>query len=433
MSLVKTGGAKGLACLVFITMNNRIKGMIDYYETKSQPITRVMVWEAYKKVKANRGAAGIDQVSWQQFDKELSSQLYKLWNRLTSGSYFPQPVRQVAIPKSSGGKRNLGIPTIADRIAQQVVRTHLERMVEPHFLENSYGYRRGKSQHQAVEKAMSNAMTNDWVIDLDIKSFFDTIDHGLLLKAVEHYCKEEWVLMYVSRWLQAGIIQQDGKYAENISGTPQGGVISPLLSNIFLHVVFDRWMQKHHPEKPFERYADDIVVHCKTDKQANYVLKQIQQRLAACKLAVNESKTKIVNLRGITEKKYERSVDFLGFSLRPIWSKTTKGNKLMVTSFISKASESRVLRKFKSYGIHKWRKPIEAIAQKLRPVIQGVMNYYCKFWSSHTRHIWQQLNARLLKWVKWEKGLYKKAAMKWLQTKYREKPGLFPHWQLVHP
>jgi group II intron reverse transcriptase/maturase len=407
--------------------------MIDYYETKSQPITRVMVMEAYKKVKANKGAAGIDEVSWQDLDKDLSQQLYKLWNRLASGSYFAKPVRQVAIAKSSGGVRKLGIPTIIDRIAQEVVRTHLERIVEPYFHENSYGYRKGKSQHQAVEMAMSNGMTHDWVIDLDIKGFFDTIDHQLLLKAVSHYCKDAWVLMYVERWLKAGIVGQDGEYTDSVTGTPQGGVISPLLSNIFLHVVFDSWMQKHHPEKPFERYADDILVHCKTEKQALYVLKMIQRRLDSCKLTVNESKTKIVNLRGISEKKYPRSVDFLGFSLRPLWSKTSKGNKLMVTSFISRASTTRVLRKFRSYGIHKWRKPIEAIAAKLQPVIRGVMNYYCKIWSSHTRYVWQQLNARLLKWVKWEKGLYKKAAMKWLQTKYREKPCLLPHWQLVHP
>jgi RNA-directed DNA polymerase len=406
--------------------------MIDYYETKSQPITRIMVWQAYKRVKANKGAAGIDEVSWQELDKDLGGQLYKLWNRLTSGSYFPKPVRQVAIPKSTGGVRKLGIPTITDRIAQEVVRTHLERIVEPYFHENSYGYRKGKSQHQAVEVAMSKAMINDWVIDLDIKGFFDTIDHQLLLKSVSHYCKDAWVLRYVERWLKAGTVQ-GGVYTDSLTGTPQGGVISPLLSNIFLHVVFDKWMEKHHPEKPFERYADDIVIHCKTEKQAMYVLRMIERRLSECKLRVNKGKTKIVNLRGGSEKKYSRSVDFLGFSLRPIWSKTTKGNKLMVSSFISKASVTRVLQKFKNYGIHKWRKPIEAIAAKLKPVIQGVMNYYCKFWTSHTRYVWQQLNRRLLKWVKWEKGLYKKAARKWLQTKYREKPWLFPHWQLVHP
>lgn len=407
--------------------------MIDYYETKSQPVTRVMLWQAYKKVKANKGAAGIDEMSWKDLDNNLSAQLYKLWNRLTSGSYFPEAVRQVEIPKSTGGARKLGIPTILDRIAQEVVRTYLERIVEPHFHSSSFGYRRGKSQHDALQQATSKALSNDWVIDLDIKSFFDNIDHELMMQSLTHYCKDKWVLLYVKRWLKAGIIQQDGAYLNSLTGTPQGGVISPLLSNIFLHVVFDKWMEKHHPEKPFERYADDILVHCKTEKQALYVLAMIKQRMSACKLTLHPIKTKIINLRGTSEKKYARSVDFLGFSLRPIWSKTSKGNMLMVSSFISTKSKQRVMQKFKSFAIHKCRRSIEEIAVKLRPVIQGVINYYCKFWTSHTHPLWYQLNMRLLKWVKWEKGLYKQAAIKWLKTKYKQKPGLFPHWKLVHP
>jgi len=248
-----------------------------------------------------------------------------------------------------------------------------------------------------------------------------------------HYCADKWVLLYVTRWLKAGIVQQDGMYLDRETGTPQGGVISPLLANIFLHVVFDRWMQIHHPEKPFERYADDIVVHCKTEKQALFVLKMIQQRMTDCKLTLHPAKTKIVNLRGITEKKYPRSFDFLGFTIRPLWAKTSKGFKLMVSCFMSTKSKTRVLAKFKSFYIHKWRKPIELIAQKLKPVVQGVINYYCRFWTAHTHQVWYQLNQRLLKWVQWEKGLYKKAAIKWLKQKYKEQPRLFPHWQLVHP
>jgi group II intron reverse transcriptase/maturase len=372
-------------------------------------------------------------MSWQDLDKDVSSQLYKLWNRLTSGSYFPMAVRQVEIPKSSGGVRKLGIPTIVDRIAQEVVRTYLERIVEPHFHPSSFGYRKGKCQHDAIQQATSKALSNDWVIDLDIKGFFDNINHALMIKALSHYCKDKWVLLYVQRWLQAGVIQHDGSYTDSLMGTPQGGVISPLLSNIFLHVVFDKWMEKEHPEKPFERYADDILVHCKTEKQALFVLKMIQQRMSKCQLTLHPVKTKIVNLRGTSEKKYPRSVDFLGFTLRPLWSKTSKGNMVMVSSFISTKSKKRVLEKFKSFSIHKSRKSIEEIATKLRPVIQGVINYYCKFWSTHTHHMWYQLNVRLVKWVKWEKGLYTKAAIKWLKTKYNEKPGLFPHWKLVHP
>jgi RNA-directed DNA polymerase len=408
--------------------------MIDYYETKSQPITRVMVIQAYKKMRANKGSAGIDEMSWADLDEDLDAQLYKLWNRMTSGTYFPMPVREVEIKKDAGaGVRKLGIPTILDRIAQNVVKTHLERIVEPHFHESSYGYRPGKSCHQAVEKAWQNVRTNDWVIDLDIKGFFDNIDHELLLKAVTHYCADKWVLLYVKRWLEAGIVQQDGIYYDRVSGTPQGGVVSPTLSNIFLHVVFDKWMEKNHPEKPFERYADDIVVHCKTERQALFVLKMIQQRMTECKLSLHPVKTKIINLRGKSEKKYPRSFDFLGFTIRPLWRKTSKGNKLMVSSFMSTKSKTSVLAKFKSFHIHKWRKPIEEIADKLKPVIQGVINYYCKFWTTHTHYVWYQLNARLLKWVKWEKNLYKTAAVKWLKLKYKEKPRLFPHWQLVHP
>jgi len=407
--------------------------MIDYYEIKSQPITRLMVVQAYKKVKANKGSAGIDEMSWTELDKDLKRQLYKLWNRLTSGSYFPKPVREVEIKKKSGGTRKLGIPTILDRIAQEVVKAPLERIVEPLFHDSSYGYRPQRSCHQAVEKAMKNAMQNDWAIDLDIKSFFDTINHELLMKAVKHYCTDKWILMYVERWLKAGTMQNDGTYLDRLTSTPQGGVISPLLANIFLHVAFDKWMEKNHPRKPFERYADDIIVHCKTEKQAKFVISDIRRRFAKCKLSIHPIKSKIVNFRGVTQSKYPRSLDFLGFALRPYWGKTSKGYKLMITSFISTQSVSKVLDKFNKLKIHKWRKPIEKLSLELRPIIQGVMNYYCKFWTSHTHFLWLQINERIVKWAKWEKGLFKKSAVIWLRKKYKENPQLFPHWKLVHP
>lgn len=408
--------------------------MIDYYETKSQPITRAMVIQAYRKVKANKGSYGIDGMSWQDLDKDLSSHLYKLWNRLTSGSYFPPPVKEVEIDKKNGGgKRSLGIPTILDRIAQAVVKTHLERIVEPHFHNSSFGYRPGKSCHQAVELATKTAVSHNWAIDLDIKNFFDTINHDMLMKAVKHYCEDKWVLMYVERWLKAGIIKTDGSYIDRRTGTPQGGVISPLLANIYLHVAFDKWMEKNHPEKPFERYADDIVVHCKTDKQAKFVLTQISKRMADCKLTLHPTKTKIINLCGITNEKYPRSLDFLGFTLRPAWSKTKSRFWLMPTSFISQKSITSVLEKFRKLKIHKRRKSIEELAGALNPIIRGVVNYYCKFYATHTYYVWWQLNERLIKWVQWEKGLYKRQAIQWLKIKYREKPNLFHHWQLVHP
>lgn len=407
--------------------------MIDYHETKSQPITRVMVWQAYQRVRSNKGSLGIDGLSWEELDKHLSSQLYKLWNRLSSGSYFPMAVREVAIKKKSGGERKLGIPTILDRIAQQVVKTHLERIVEPEFHNSSFGYRPGRNCHQAVERATNNVFTHDWALDVDIKSFFDTIDHELLMKAVRHYCGDKWVLLYVRRWLAAGIVRQDGIYVDRLSGTPQGGVISPLLANIFLHVAFDKWMEKNHPHKSFERYADDIVVHCRTERQAKYLLREIASRLRECKLELHPEKTKIVNLRGISEQKYVRSFDFLGFTIEPHWIRLKTGCRLMPRSRISTKSVSSVLEKFRVLRIHRRRKSLEELSRALNPVIRGVMNYYCKFWSYHTQPLWNQLNKRLLKWVRWEKGLYRRAAVRWLKTKCAERPDLFAHWRLVHP
>lgn len=405
--------------------------MIDYYETRSQPITRAMVWQAYQKVKSNKGSPGIDNMDWETLERNLKPLLYKLWNRLSSGSYFPEAVKEVAIKKKSGGVRKLGIPTILDRIAQEVVKTHLERLVEPQFHANSYGYRPRRNCHQAVERATDYVFTHAWVIDLDIKSFFDTIDHELLMKAVRHYCSDGWVLLYVSRWLEAGIIGQDGIYVDRKSGTPQGGVISPLLANVFLHIAFDKWMEREHPRKPFERYADDIVIHCKTERQSIYLLREIEQRLANCKLSVQKEKTKIVNLRGTSEKKYKRGFDFLGFTIGPHWFRTKRGCQLLPRSVISKKSVSSILEKFK--GIHKKRKGIEELAKELNPIIQGVINYYCKFWSYHTHHLWYQLNQRLKKWVRWEKGVYKLASVRWLKKKYAERPNLFAHWKLVYP
>ena len=407
--------------------------MIDYYETKSQPITRVMVWQAYKVVKANKGGYGIDKMSWEYLDANQSTQLYKLWNRLSSGSYFPQAVKQVAIPKKGGGERHLGIPTLLDRIAQQVARRHLEKIVEPHFHADSYGYRPKRSAHDAVKQSNNRALNHDFVIDLDIKGFFDNIDHDLMLKALKHYCKDKWIYLYVERWLKAGVITKEGFYQDTLQGTPQGGVISPLLANLFLHVAFDQWMAKHHPEKPFERYADEIVVHCKTEKQSLFMLKMIKQRMMKCKLELHPQKTKIVNLRGTAQAKYSKKYDFLGFSIKPWGVKTNKGVKAMPGTFVSIKSRTSILEKVKSWSIHKRRKPLEVIAKELNPKIQGIINYYHKFESGSMRYVWNQVNTRLLKWVKWEKDLYKYAAIQWLKTKYKENPRLFAHWQWVSP
>ena len=407
--------------------------MIDYEETKSQPISRKMVWRAYAKVKAHKGGAGIDEKDWAHFEQHQSTELYKLWNRLTSGSYYPHPVKQVSIPKKGGGKRQLGIPTILDRIAQEVVRTYLSGKVEPLFHQSSFGYRPGRNCHQAVQQACSNSMNHDFAIDLDIKGFFDNIDHELMLKAVKHYCSEKWVLMYVERWLKAGIFQKDGEITPTQQGTPQGGVISPLLANIFLHVVFDKWMDKHHPEKPFERYADDIVVHCKTEKQAWFMMRQIKSRMSACKLELQPEKTRIINLRGTAQNSYHKSFDFLGFTIKAAAFKYQERIKAIPGIFVSQKSKTSIMQKFRAMNLHKRRTSLEYIAQQINPVVRGIINYYHKFQRNDMRCVWHQLNVRLLKWVKWEKDLGKRRALRYLRTRYNENPVLFAHWRLVHP
>jgi len=409
--------------------------MIDYYETKSQPITRLMVWQAYKEVKSNAGSGGIDNMDWKYLEQNQRTELYKLWNRLSSGSYFPQAVKQVAIPKKGGGIRFLGIPTILDRVAQQVARKHLERQVEPLFHNSSFGYRPNRSCHQAVSQANANSFNHDFAIDLDIKGFFDNIDHELLMKAVKHYCPDKWVLMYVERWLKAGVFQKDGVFKQSLTGTPQGGVISPLLANIFLHVVFDKWMEKNHPEKPFERYADDIVVHCKSEKQAKFMMNQIRCRMETCKLTLNAEKSKIVNLRGFSTTKYPKGFDFLGFTIRPRVC-TVKGTgkiKSIPSICVSQKSKTAIMQKFKTMNLHKRRKSLEEIAKEINPVLRGIINYYHHFWDHDMRNVWKQLDARLLKWVKWEKDLYKMASVRYLKTKRKEIPNLFAHWLLVYP
>jgi RNA-directed DNA polymerase len=407
--------------------------MIDYYEIKSQPITRLMVWAAYKEVRSSKVSTGIDGMTWQWLSKHSNSELYKLWNRLTSGSYFPQTVKEVSIPKKDGGIRKLGIPTVLDRIAQQVVRSHLEKIVEPYFHNSSFGYRPRRSCHDAVKQSCSNCFNHDFVIDLDIKAFFDTIDHDMLIQAVQHFCKDKWVLLYIRRWLKSGILQEDGERIDRVTGTPQGGVISPLLANIFMHVCFDKWMDKFHPEKPFERYADDVVVHCKTEKQALFVLRQIKERLTQCKLTLHPLKTQIVNLLGTSENKYARSYDFLGFTIRPQWCKVKTGSMLLPSIFISRKSESSILEKFSKLQMHKRRGNIEKLEAEMKPMLQGIINYYCKFSTGHMRKVCNQLNKRLMKWVQWEKGLYVMASVRWPKKKYKDNPNLFPHWALVHP
>ena len=263
-------------------------------EAKPFVISKWEVLEAYKRVKANQGAAGVDEQSITDFERNLKRNLYKIWNRMSSGSYFPPPVRTVKIPKATGGERQLGIPTVSDRIAQMVVKSRLEPVIDPLFHPDSYGYRPGKAALDAVGQARQRCWQFDWVIDLDIKGFFDNIDHELLMRAVRKHAQDSWVVLYISRWLTAPAQDGEGQLTERGKGTPQGGVISPLLANLFLHYAFDVWMRSKYPQLPFERYADDAIVHCRTETEAQEVRAAIAARMEECRLELHPVKTKIV-------------------------------------------------------------------------------------------------------------------------------------------
>jgi len=409
--------------------------MTDYYETKSQPISKLMVWMAYRKVKANGGSAGIDRVSLEEFEENRSKNLYKLWNRLSSGSYYPPAVRQVMIPKKSGGQRGLGIPTVADRIAQQVIKSWLEPTLEPIFHEDSYGYRPGKSAHQALAKASYRCRYYDWVLDLDIKGFFDNIDHGLLLKALQHYDAPKWVCMYVERWLKAGVVQEDGQRIPTEKGTPQGGVISPLLANLYLHVGFDEWMRRNYPTIAFERYADDIVVHTRSKKQAEFIKSRISVRMEECGLQLHPQKTHIVYCKDKCRRQKQDDVcfDFLGYTFRPRICNTNQGWQLLYVPCMSRKAKVSVLENIKELTLHKCKGTIQQIADLLNPRIRGWMNYYCRWSKWTTTWIWRVMNLKLIKWLKWNRRFNKKRAVKWLKSVYKTNPKLFAHWDLVHP
>ncbi|MFB0532569.1 MAG: group II intron reverse transcriptase/maturase [Desulfatiglandales bacterium] len=403
---------------------------------KSQPITKRQVWEAYKKVKANRGSAGVDWVSLEDYELKLKDNLYKLWNRMASGSYYPPPVLEVEIPKKDGRTRKLGIPTVGDRIAQMVVKEALEPKVEPLFHRNSCGYRPGKSAHEAIEKARRQCWRCDWVIDLDIKGLFDNLDHKMLMRAVEKHTKEKWVLMYIERWLKAPVEKEGGRREERTKGTPQGGVISPLLANIFLHHAFDKWMEKEFSAVEFERYADDIIVHCKSLTQATHVLNKIRERLEKCGLELNAEKTKIVYCKDSNRKAEFKYTEFtfLGYTFRARPTRSPKGRRFKSFSpAVSKGALKKMAREIRRLKIHRRTEmSIEEIAKMLNPKLRGWIYYYGKFRLVCLKHFLHRLNVRLLKWIrnKYKALRYRvRAAKSWLKNVYKNNPELFAHWR----
>lgn len=394
-----------------------------------------MVWEAYRRVKANGGAAGVDAQSLDEFDEHLGDNLYKLWNRLSSGSYFPPPVRLCDIPKDDGRTRTLGIPTVSDRIAQAVGKLNLEPKVEPLFHPDSYGYRPGKSAKEAVGVARQRCWKYNWVIDVDIKGFFDNIDHQLMMEMVRKHTSEKWLLLYIERWLKAPAEDEQGKRIERTRGTPQGGVISPLLANLFLHEAFDRWMGEQFPTLAFERYADDIVVHCYTQKQAAYVLTCIRSRLAQYRLELHPQKTRIVYCKDVnrTEDHGHTSFVFLGYEFRPRQCRNGKGQ--FFVGFTPAVGPKA--RKSMSRAMRAWRltsratETLQELAGEINPVVRGWMNYYGAYCRSELAPTLRQVELAVATWgMRKYKKLHRRlvASTRMLAAIRRREPGLFAHW-----
>jgi len=406
-------------------------------ETKPFDISKHVVWEAYKRVKANKGAAGIDDESIADFEGNLKDNLYKIWNRMSSGSYFPPSVKAVEIPKKNGGKRVLGVPTVADRIAQMVVKIYFEPEVEPYFHADSYGYRPGKSALEAVAATRTRCWRYDWLLEFDIKGLFDNIDHELLMRAVKKHTDCKWVILYIERWLKAPFETKEGRLIERHAGTPQGGVISPVLANLFLHYAFDKWMERTHPQNPWARYADDGVAHCRTRTEAEKLLGYLQSRFRECGLELHTDKTHIVYCKDDDRRSEypETKFDFLGYTFRPRRSKNRFGKFFInFTPGVSNKA-CKVMRQ----TIRQWRfhlkpdKTIEDISRMFNPVLRGWINYYGRFYKSALYPVLRHMNRALIQWArrKYKRlSRHRRRAEYWLGRIARREPQLFAHWQM---
>jgi group II intron reverse transcriptase/maturase len=408
-------------------------------QAKPFPITKRQVWEAYKRVKANQGGAGVDEQSLAEFAEDLENNLYKLWNRLASGSWMPPPVKREEIPKADGGIRCLGVPTVADRIAQTVVKQALEPELEKLFHPDSYGYRPGKSAHQAIGQARKRCWRFDWVVDLDIKAFFDTIDWDLMMRAVRHHTQEKWVLLYIERWLRAEVQMPDGSLQSRECGTPQGGVVSPLLANLFLHYTFDAWMQRTYPQIPFERYADDAVCHCRTREEAEDLKDALERRFADCRLELHAEKTKIVYCKD-DDRRLEypcTSFDFLSYTFRPRRSKNRWGKYFINFSPAISNKAAKAIRQ----EVRGWRlqlrsdKDLDDLARMFNAVIRGWINYFGAYYKSALYPTLLHIDRKLARWAtrKFKRlRRHRRRAEQWLRRIARRQPGLFAHWRLLY-
>ena len=400
-------------------------------------ISKRMVWEAWRRVRDNKGAAGVDEESIQAFEANLPGNLYKVWNRMSSGSYMPPPVRAVEIPKKSGGSRMLGVPTVADRVAQTVAYLYLEPDVEPVFHQDSYGYRPRRSAHDALRVCRARCWKYDWALDLDLKSFFDSLDHSLVLKTVAHHTSLRWILLYVERWLKAPLQLEDDTLKARDRGSPQGSAISPVLANLFLHYALDMWLSREFPEIPFERYADDAILHCKTKAQAHLVRDAIIERLAQVGLELNLDKTRIVYCKDSnrTGSHEHEQFTFLAYTFRPRRARNRSGE--LFVSFcpaVSNEATKAIRRRIKRRRLHMWSGATLAdIAREINDTVQGWVNYYGRFYRSELIWSLSLIDEYLVRWaMRKYKRLRRRPerARRFLANVARREPDLFVHWRI---
>ncbi|MFJ9847271.1 group II intron reverse transcriptase/maturase [Kitasatospora sp. NPDC101155] len=407
-------------------------------QTKPFEISKWEVKEAWEEVRANRGAPGVDGQSIADFEKDLKNNLYKVWNRMSSGSYFPPPVRAVAIPKPHGGDtRMLGIPAVADRVAQTVVARHLMRRVKPVFHPDSFGYRPGRSALDAVGKCRERCWKRDWVVEFDIAKFFDNVPWDLLVKAVDTHTDAVWVKLYVDRWLRAPLQLPDGALLERERGTPQGAPVSPVLANLFLHYAFDTWTAREFPTVWFERYADDAVLHCVTERQARQVLAALTDRMAEVGLQLHPAKTRIVYCQdGRRQGSFEHTAfTFLGYAFRARRNRNRHGKLfLSFEPAVSNDALGRRGREVRSWQLHtRSDLSFNELARWINPVVSGWINYYGRFrpWELHP--FVMRVNAYLVRWIrqKYKRLKAKRKALAKIQEIARRYPRMFAHWRLT--
>jgi len=406
-------------------------------DTKPFRISKNVVMEAYKRVKANRGVAGIDEETIEEFEKDLQNNLYKIWNRMSSGTYFPPAVKQVTIPKNSGGTRKLGIPAVSDRVAQTVAKCYLEPKLEPIFHDNSFGYRPERSQIQALTQTRAMCFKYAWAVEFDIKGLFDNIDRDLLMKAVRKHTSEKWIILYIERWLKAPFQTADGEIIVRNTGTSQGSVISPLLSNLFMHYVFDLWMSRTFPSLAFERFADDGIIHCLTQRQAEYVMAALGKRLKECKLEIHPEKSKVIYCKGGRQKSdyQDTKFTFLGYEFRPRLSMARSG-KIFVgfSPAASKEAKKKLMDKIRKMKLQiRTDSSLEDLRSILNPIMRGWINYFGAYNRSSLRSTVRNVNLIIVTWAmrKFKRfGKSRKKARRWLKGIYKRNPQLFAHWCL---